>query len=102
MKSLTGLIPVLITPLDKNLNIDQTSLRKLLNFISRYEPCAYWANGTGSEDMSLSLDNRIILTRKICEFNKKKKPIISGCSFYSLEDTFEYLKKTSSFLPNAI
>ena len=74
MKTLTGLIPVLITPLNKNLELDILSLKKILNFISKFEPCAYWANGTGSEDMSLSLDNRIILTRKICEFNKKKKP----------------------------
>ena len=28
---------------------------------------------------------------------KKKTTIISGCSFYSLEDTFRYLKKTKSF-----
>jgi len=97
MKSLIGLIPVLITPLDKNLKIDQTSLRKILNFISQYEPCAYWANGTGSEDMSLSLKNRLFLTKKICEFNKKKIPIISGCSFYSLEDTFEFLNKSKDF-----
>ena len=97
MKTLTGLIPVLITPLNKNLKLDILSLKKILNFISKFEPCAFWANGTGSEDMSLSLDNRILLTKKICEFNKKKTPIISGCSFYSLEDTFRYLKKTKSF-----
>ena len=71
MKSLTGLIPVLITPLDKNLKIDFLSLKKILNFIGKYKPCAFWANGTGSEDMSLSLNNRLLLTKKICEFNKK-------------------------------
>jgi 4-hydroxy-tetrahydrodipicolinate synthase len=97
MKTLTGLIPVLITPLDKNLKIDLLSLKKILNFISNYDPCAFWANGTGSEDMSLSLNNRLILTKKICEFNKKKIPVISGCSFYSLEDTFEFLRKSKSF-----
>tara|TARA_B100001063_G_C16742686_1_gene545684 strand:- start:944 stop:1846 length:903 start_codon:yes stop_codon:yes gene_type:complete len=97
MKTLTGLIPVLITPLDKNLKIDLLSLKKILNFISNYDPCAFWANGTGSEDMSLSLNNRLLLTKKICEFNKKKTPVISGCSFYSLEDTFEFLRKSKSF-----
>ena len=97
MKTLIGLIPVLITPLDKNLKIDLLSLKKILNFISNYDPCAFWANGTGSEDMSLSLNNRLILTKKICEFNKKKIPVISGCSFYSLEDTFEFLRKSKNF-----
>lgn len=97
MKTLIGLIPVLITPLDKNLKIDLLSLKKILNFIGNYDPCAFWANGTGSEDMSLSLNDRLLLTKKICEFNKKKTPVISGCSFYSLEDTFEFLRKSKSF-----
>jgi dihydrodipicolinate synthase/N-acetylneuraminate lyase len=97
MNTLTGLIPVLITPLDKNLKLDLLSLKKILNFINKYEPCAFWANGTGSEDMSLSLDNRLLLTKKICEYNKNKVPVISGCSFYSVEDTFEFLKKSKSF-----
>ena len=56
-----------------------------------------WANGTGSEDMSLSLNKRITLTKKICDFNKKKIPIISGCSFHSFDETFEFLNKTKNF-----
>ena len=94
MNILEGIVPVLITPLDKKLNIDIQSLKKIIGYINSYNPCAFWANGTGSEDMSLSFNKRILLTKKICDFNKKKIPIISGCSFYSFDDTFEFLKKT--------
>ena len=96
MKILEGIIPVLITPLDKKLDLDIQSLKKIINYINYYNPCAFWANGTGSEDMSLSLSKRIVLTKKICDFNKKKIPIISGCSFHSFDDTFEFLKKTKN------
>ena len=85
MKALEGIIPVLITPLNKKLDLDIQSLKKIINYISFYNPCAFWANGTGSEDMSLSLNKRITLTKKICDFNKKKIPIISGCSFHSFD-----------------
>ena len=97
MKALEGIIPVLITPLNKKLDLDIQSLKKIINYISFYNPCAFWANGTGSEDMSLSLNKRITLTKKICDFNKKKIPIISGCSFHSFDETFEFLNKTKNF-----
>ena len=47
MKSLTGIIPVLITTLDKKLKINLLSLKKIFNFIGKYKHCAFWANGTG-------------------------------------------------------
>lgn len=97
MKTLEGIIPVLITPLNKKLDLDIQSLKKIINYISFYNPCAFWANGTGSEDMSLSLNKRITLTKKICDFNKKNIPIISGCSFHSFDETFEFLNKTKNF-----
>ena len=97
MKALEGIIPVLITPLNKKLDLDIQSLKKIINYISFYNPCAFWANGTGSEDMSLYLNKRITLTKKICDFNKKKIPIISGCSFHSFDETFEFLNKTKNF-----
>ena len=96
MKALEGIIPVLITPLNKKLDIDILSLRKIINYINLYNPCAFWANGTGSEDMSLSFNKRITLTKKICDFNKKNIPIISGCSFHSFDETFEFLNKTKN------
>lgn len=96
MNKLQGTIPVLITPLDKNLNVCLSSLKKVINYISSFSPCAFWANGTGSEDMSFSLESRILLTKKICKLNKKKIPIISGCSFYSIDDVFNYLYRTKS------
>ncbi len=97
MRALEGMIPVLRTRVNKKLDLDIQSLKKIINYISFYNPCAFWANGTGSEDMSLSLNKRITLTKKICDFNKKKIPIISGCSFHSFDETFEFLNKTKNF-----
>lgn len=64
MKILEGIIPVLLTPLNKNLNLDIPSLKKIINYINFYNPSAFWANGTGSEDMSLSFKKRIIFCKK--------------------------------------
>ena len=80
--------------IEQKLDLDIQSLKKIINYISLILVLS------GQMELDLRtchyLNKRITLTKKICDLIKKI-PIISGCSFHSFDETFEFLDKTKNF-----
>ena len=92
---LEGIIPVLITPLTSEGEIDEESLERLINFLISNNIGGLWVLGTGSEDMSLTYKKRLQVAKAVSTFNKGRVPIILGAGFFAFEDSTNFLNDTA-------
>ncbi len=95
MPLIEGIVPVLVTPLKKDGEIDEAGLEKLLEFLISKSIGGLWALGTGSEDMNLTYAKRLQLARLIVKIVKKRVPIMLGASFFAFEDILNFMKETA-------
>ena len=100
-RKLTGVIPVLTTPIHEDGSIDRKSLIRLVNFLANQNIGGFWVLGTGSEDMNLSFDKRLEVARIACEANAGRKPLILGSGFFALEDILAFMEKTRDLQADA-
>ena len=91
MPKIEGIVPVLVTPLTKEGDIDEVGLEKLLEFLLTKTTAGFWALGTGSEDMNLTYAKRLKLARLVTEIVDKRAPVMMGGSFFALEDTMNFI-----------
>ena len=80
---LNGVIPVLVTPLTSNLEVDEASLVRLMEYLESHSIGGYWVLGTGGEDMSLSYRQRLRVAEITTKYNSGRLPLILGSSFIS-------------------
>ena len=90
MRSPEGIWPVLITPL-KDGEVDVRSLENLIKWLEEFPIGGFWALGTGSEDHHLTFEQRVVAANVVAEI--ATKPVVMGCSFYSLRETREFLRE---------
>lgn len=93
MKKLKGIIPVIQTFFDERGNIDELSTIKHINYLTKLKVGGFWILGTGSEDMNIIFSKRIKIAETLSNA-KIKKPTVLGCSFYSMEEIFQFIKET--------
>ena len=96
MKTFSGIVPVLITPLDTNGNVCKSSLVNLLKIFSNKNCSGLWVLGTGGEDMCLTFRQRVEVAEIIDEFKSNMK-IVVGMSFFSPKESIEFMKITKNF-----
>lgn len=94
MKKLKGVVPVLITPLTSDGNIDRPSLAKLVQYLNSKNIGGFWVLGTGAEDMNLTYDQRLEVVETIVEANNGKSPLIVGAGFFAMKDSLNFIKDT--------
>lgn len=92
---LTGVIPVVQTPLDSEGAIDTGAISRHIDWLDGHEDIGgYWALGTGSEDMNLTFAKRLEVARAICAANRGRKPLILGAGFFCMEDSLSFMDQT--------
>ena len=94
-RAIEGIVPVLLTPFDKDGNIDETAQVKLLEFLCGQDIGGLWVLGTGSEDMNLSYKKRLQAARIVCETVAGQVPVVLGAGFFALEDTLDFMADTA-------
>lgn len=94
-RPIRGIVPVVLTPLKKDENIDIDGLRRLIEFLINQRIGGMWVLGTGSEDMNLSFSKRLQVARTVCKVNAGKIPIILGAGFFAMEDILNFIEETS-------
>ena len=94
MEKISGLVPVLITPMKRDGSIDFDGLKSLIKYHDTDGIQALWVLGTGGEDMSLTIEQRISVAQFAAQ-NKNNLKIIVGCSFYSEYETYNFLDRTA-------
>lgn len=93
-RQLKGVIPVVQTPVHRDGAIDTEGLTRLIDFLGGTGVGGYWALGTGSEDMNLSFEKRLIVARTITKANAGKLPLILGSSFFAMDDILAFMDAT--------
>lgn len=92
---LKGLIPVLLTPMLKNHEIDHAGLEKLINFLRSNKIEGLWALGSASEEINIGFNKKIEVAKSIDKFSKNIKVIIgTGC--VSLDDHYNFIDQVHS------
>jgi len=94
MKKLSGLIPVLITPLNSDKSVDATRLKRLTEHLCSQDIAGLWVLGTGSEDMALAYDDRLAVARTVCSSDTQEKAIILGAGFSSHAESLNFMSDT--------
>jgi dihydrodipicolinate synthase/N-acetylneuraminate lyase len=101
MRKLKGVIPVLLTPLDSDGNVDCIALTKLVEYLNTKSIGGFWVLGTGAEDMSLTYSQRLKIVETVVEANRGKVPLVVGAGFFSMQDTLNFLKDTDHLVFDA-
>lgn len=91
MRQLSGLLPVLITPLNEDRSIDSIRLKALTEHLCRQKISGLWVLGTGSEDMSLTFRQRLKVAETVSEANTNNKSIFMGAGFFSHQDSLDFI-----------
>jgi len=78
MKSLHGVGVAMVTPFDKDLNVDQAALEKLTEHLINHGADYLVVQGTTGESATLSADEKTIVLDKIKEVNASRLPIVLG------------------------
>ncbi len=94
MRKLEGVIPVLITPVDHDGNVDTSALEKLVDYITAKNIGGLWVLGTGAEDMNLTYDQRLTVVECVSQSNSRNTPLVVGAGFFSFQDSLNFLEDT--------
>ncbi len=89
IKSLTGSIVALITPMLANGSIDYTSLKRLVEFHIKNTTTAIVAVGTTGESATLNIGEHLEVVKKVIEFARGRIPIIAGTGANSTAEAIE-------------
>lgn len=84
-----GTITALVTPFKKNLEVDYTALKNLIDFQIKSKVNAILVAGTTGEGATLSLIEKTELIKKTVEFCKSRVPVIAGTGSNNTEDTIK-------------
>ena len=90
--TVSGIIPVLPTPIGEDEQLDFSGLERLLDFLSAHPIGGLWVLGTGGEDMALPFAKRQRFAEKVIELNGDRLPLCMGASFFSLEEMELFVK----------
>jgi 4-hydroxy-tetrahydrodipicolinate synthase len=94
IRKLEGVIPVLVTPMRENGDIDEEGIERLVEFLVGKGVGGLWVLGTGSEDMNLTYNKRLQVARRVTATNGGRVPIALGAGFFALEDTLSFMRDT--------
>lgn len=78
MNELIGTGVALITPFDKNKNIDVTALKRLVNYVIDGGVDYLVVMGTTAENPTLTSTEKELVLNTVIEANQKRKPIVYG------------------------
>lgn len=95
MRDIVGIVPVVLTPLRENKRLDVLGLNSIIEFLLSFEHIGgLWVLGTGSEDMHLSLNQRLHIAFTACAANANRLPLMLGAGFFSMEDIRSFMYAT--------
>lgn len=95
MRLLEGVIPVLLTPLRSDGEVDEKSLSNLIEYLSEKNIGGFWVLGTGGEDMNLTYAQRLRVAEIASEVNNGRLPIVLGAGFFALHDIKSFMLDTA-------
>jgi dihydrodipicolinate synthase/N-acetylneuraminate lyase len=101
-EKLSGIIPVLLSPLNIDGSIDVVGTKKLVNFLIEAGIGGFWAMGSASEDINITRQTRLEHLTKIAEFNNNRVPIIAGAGLTAIDDIYSFFDDVADLAINGI
>jgi len=99
---LKGVIPAIITPLNKNGEIDKNSLIKQVEYLSGKGVHGFFINGTTGEGCYLSLEEKLLVFNIVKDVSKGKQFLCVACICPSTEMVLSEISKLNDFEPDFI
>jgi dihydrodipicolinate synthase/N-acetylneuraminate lyase len=96
-RKLKGVVPVLLAPLMEDRRPDFEGTQRLVDMLVNSGVGGFWALGSASEDINLSLSSKIAVARAASIANNKRVPLIMGVGLTSMDDIFSYYDEVSDF-----
>ncbi|MDM8560536.1 4-hydroxy-tetrahydrodipicolinate synthase [Candidatus Parabeggiatoa sp. HSG14] len=87
-----GSMVALVTPMDKNDSVDESSLRRLVDFHIDNQTDAIVAVGTTGESATLNHDEHCEVIRIVVEQADKRVPVIAGTGSNSTAEAIDYTR----------
>ncbi|WP_320045031.1 dihydrodipicolinate synthase family protein [uncultured Desulfobacter sp.] len=88
---LNGVIPIVLTPLKENGDIDTKSCCSLVDYLIDNGAGGLFALGSASEGFLLNNEQRYQVVHAMAEANRERVPLIVGCSHMAPRNVFEFL-----------
>lgn len=92
-----GSIPAVITPFNKNKEIDYDQLKKHIDFLIDEGSDALVSCGTTGESPTLSHEEHKKVTEIIINASAGRVPVMAGCGSNSTKESIEFVKHANSF-----
>jgi len=95
MRQINGVVPVLVTPISDNGDVDGPALDRLVKYLNKKNIGGFWVLGTGGEDMDLTYRQRIQVAEIVAKSNAGKSPLVLGAGFFALQDSKNFMDDTA-------
>jgi len=95
MKILEGVVPVLLTPMTEEGEVDSAALTRLVEYLNTKNIGGFWVLGTGAEDMNLTYAQRLEIAETVVKANAGKSPLIVGAGFFAMRDSLNFMDDTA-------
>ena len=92
IRRIKGVIPVVITPLKENGDIDAESCASLIECLVDAGVAGLFALGSASEGFMLDNEQRTEAVRAMAEANRGRTPLIVGCANMAPRNVFRFFK----------
>lgn len=87
-----GIFPVVPTPLHDDEQIDHQGLKHLIDYYITSGCHGLVIMGSGGEYPYITLEERRAIIASAAEANVKRVPLVSGCGFYSQQETLAFFR----------
>lgn len=95
MRKLKGVVPVLLSPLTRDGEVDEPALARLVEYLNTKKIGGFWVLGTGAEDMNLTYKQRLRVVETVVNANAGKTPIVVGAGFFAMRDSMDFMDDTA-------
>lgn len=95
MRKLKGVVPVLLSPLTRDGEVDEPALARLVEYLNTKKIGGFWVLGTGAEDMNLTYKQRLRVVETVVEANAGKTPVVVGAGFFAMRDSMDFMDDTA-------
>ena len=92
LNRIKGVVPIVLTPLLENGDIDSESCKQLIDFLIDNGAAGLFILGSASENFLLDIDQRINVALMMAEANRGRVPMIAGCSNIAPRNVFKFFK----------
>ncbi|MCB1959389.1 MAG: dihydrodipicolinate synthase family protein [Rhodocyclaceae bacterium] len=94
-KLLKGIVPVVVVPMHPGGEPDIEGTHRLVNFLVDSGVGGMWVLGSASEDVNMSVKQRLAVARATAEANAGRVPLIVGSGLTSIGDILDYADQLS-------